>query len=172
LIHGRNLDFGFGLGFNPNTNQYIVTEYLRNLTIDVHFKRNGETLYSATTYAGYVTILNGVKKGKFSMSLNQRELEDSESAIKSIFSWVLGMRAGSPMAVVTRRLFEEEADSYEEARKYLETVPLLSPVYFILGGTSGDQGCVITRSPDRSVAPMTLPPRMNPGFSRPTTNTG
>ena len=156
LIHGRNLDFGFGLGVNPITNQFVVAEYLRNLTIDVHFHRNGETLYSATTYAGYVTILNGVKKGKFSMSLNQRETETSESAIKSIFSWVLGMRSGSPMAVVTRRLFEEEADSYEEAKKYLETVPLLSPVYFIVGGASGDQGCVITRNNDRSLALRSL----------------
>ena len=156
LIHGRNLDFGFGLGTNPISNQFVVSEYLRNLTINVHFKRSGETLYSATTYAGYVTILNGVKKGKFSMSLNQRETESAESAVKSIFSWVLGMRTGFPLAVVTRRLFEEEADSYVEAERYLESVPLLSPVYFILGGASGVDAAVITRSLDRSILPTTL----------------
>ena len=155
LLHGRNLDFGIGLGVNEFTKEYIVTEFLRNLTVDVHFKRHGELLYSGTTYAGYVTILNGVKKGQFSMSLNQRLL-GGESPIKSIFSWVLGMRSGLPLAVVTRRLFEAEAQTYEEAKRYLETVPLLSPVYFILGGVSGDQGSVITRSPDRSVAPLTL----------------
>lgn len=155
LFHGRNLDFGIGLGVNERTKEYIVTEFLRNLTIDVHFKRHGELLYSGTTYAGYTTILNGVKKGQFSMSLNQR-LAEGENAIKSIFSWVLGMRAGLPLTVVTRRLFEEKAQSYEEAKRYLETVPLLSPVYFILGGVSGVQGSVITRSIDRSLAPMSL----------------
>jgi len=155
LIHGRNLDFGFGLGTNPVTNQFIVAEFLRNLTINVHFQRGGQTLYSAATYAGYVTVLNGVKKGKFSMSWNQRETETSESAVKSIFSWVLGMRTGYPMAVVTRKLFEE-ADSYEEARKYLESAPLLSPVYFILSGASGDDACVLTRTADRSLAPTSL----------------
>ena len=111
--------------------------------------------YSATTYAGYVTVLNGVKKGKFSMSWNQRETETTESAVKSIFSWVLGMKTGLPMAVVTRKLFEE-AESYEEAKKYLESSSLLSPVYFILGGVSGDDACVITRNADRSLAPTTL----------------
>jgi len=155
LIHGRNLDFGFGLGVNPLTNQFIVAEYLRNLTINVRFQRGGVTLYSATTYAGYVTVLNGVKKGKFSVSWNQRETETTESAVKSIFTWVLGMKTGHPMAVVTRRLFEE-ADSYEEARKFLESTPLLSPVYFIVGGVSGDEACVITRTADRSLAPKTL----------------
>ena len=134
-----------------------MTELLRQMTINVRFQRNGRTLYSGTTYAGFVTILNGVKEGKFAFSLNQR-LTNAESgaAVKNLLKWAVGLIEGSPITVVTRRLFEEEANTYEEARDFLSRVPLVSPLYLIVGGGSGNQGCVITRSVDNSLQPQTL----------------
>ena len=154
LIHARNLDFGAGLGtWNRTTEQWPFSESLRRLTINARFRRNGKTLYSATTYAGYVAILNGVKKDKFSMSLNQRYTLPNNFG--PLLSWMLGLKAGSPLTTVTRRLFEE-ADTYAQAKRYLESVPLVSPVYFILGGASGDDAAVITRGRDESIRPFTL----------------
>lgn len=39
----------------------------------------------------------------------------------------------------------ETADSYEEAVHQLDSAPLISPVYYIVGGLSDDQGVVVSR---------------------------
>uniref|UniRef100_A0A1X7URV2 Acid ceramidase N-terminal domain-containing protein n=1 Tax=Amphimedon queenslandica TaxID=400682 RepID=A0A1X7URV2_AMPQE len=64
IIHGRNLDYG-----GP----------LRKLAVTVHFQRNGITVYSGTTFAGYVGILTAVKPGRF-LALKVRDLLDDPSS--------------------------------------------------------------------------------------------
>ena len=54
---------------------------LRNLTIEVDFQTKGQTVFTATTYAGYVGVLTGMRPGAFSISLDQRE---SGSPIENI----------------------------------------------------------------------------------------
>jgi acid ceramidase len=61
LLHGRNLDYGTDFGTDNVTHQYIFTELLQNMTINVNFMRNGTSLFKGTTYAGYAGVLNGVK---------------------------------------------------------------------------------------------------------------
>jgi len=152
LIHGRNLDYAVD-GKKDSEGYNLLAQYLRAVTIDVDFMRNGKILYSATTYAGYVAVLNGVKKGRFSMSLNQRD--GGGNGIMAILNWVLGVTCGTPMAVVTRSIFEDH-DNFEDARKYLETVPLISPIYFVLGGSKANEGHLITRGPAQNFNPLSL----------------
>lgn len=45
---------------------------LRDLTLEVEFQRNGKTLYHATTWAGYVGILTGMRPGRFCMLHNMK----------------------------------------------------------------------------------------------------
>ena len=46
IYHGRNLD-------------YNLTDVLRNLTIVVDFQQSGKTVYTGTTFAGYVLLSGG-----------------------------------------------------------------------------------------------------------------
>lgn len=43
-------------------------------------------------------------------------------------------------------IFVFSLSSYEEAKSRLAQTKLLAPAYFILGGNSTGQGCIITRS--------------------------
>ena len=68
-----------------------------------------------------------------------------------IFSFL--HQAGNPYFLAARELFEK-ADSFLDARSYLEKVPLLSPIYYIIGGR--DQACVLSRSTNDSINPLCL----------------
>ncbi|TFK67722.1 hypothetical protein BDN72DRAFT_879494 [Pluteus cervinus] len=57
IVHFRNLDWGM--------------EALRKMMISVEFVRNGVVVARAVTYAGYVGVLTGVRRG-LSISLNYR----------------------------------------------------------------------------------------------------
>ena len=133
---------------------------MRNMTVDITFKRDGKTLYKGSTFAGFTTIFNGVKRERFAMSLNQRLTENVDDAIRNILMWAMGLRHASPVLTLTRRLFEDDriSNDYESAKEYLETEPLVSPIYLILGaGAPSDKdGCLITRAVDKSVAPLML----------------
>lgn len=39
----------------------------------------------------------------------------------------------------------ETAESYDEAVHQLDSAPVVSPVYYIVGGLDDDQGAVVTR---------------------------
>ena len=48
---------------------------LQPLTIEVDFVRAGRVAFRATTWAGYIGILTGVRPGGFSVSVNYRRTE-------------------------------------------------------------------------------------------------
>ena len=126
------------------------------MTVNINYQRNGRTVYSGTTFAGHVFILNGVKPGQYSFSLNLRWTNIEPGApVRTILGWAVGLVKDSALIGATRQLFEE-ADTYEEAKEFLSTVPLITPVYYILGGVSENQGCIITRSAKESIKLQTL----------------
>jgi len=49
-------------------------ECLRELTIHVDFVKGGRTLYSGTTWAGFVGLLTGMRRSEYSVSVNFRSL--------------------------------------------------------------------------------------------------
>lgn len=51
--------------------------------------------------------------------------------------------AAEPLVVALRHLFEEK-NSYKEAKAFMESTPHLSAAYFILGGVSGNDACIVT----------------------------
>ena len=88
------------------------------------------TLYRGTTYIGYVAVLNGVKRGKFSLSWNQRNSKNAthKTPIERLADWATGKNNGTPMALVSRQLFEgpkPTVDSFQKAKMFLATVPLI-----------------------------------------------
>jgi hypothetical protein len=62
VIHARNLDFDFA-------------DYMRVITFRAVFVKDGKYVYDAVMFGGTVGIYTGMKKGVFSVSENQRELD-------------------------------------------------------------------------------------------------
>ncbi|XP_054634107.1 acid ceramidase isoform X1 [Dunckerocampus dactyliophorus] len=143
LLHARNLDFGLFMGWDERNKSWVVSELLKPLVVNVDFKRNKQTVFKSTSFAGYVGMLTGIKPTAFTLTMNERFSLDG--GYIGILEWILGKRDGIWMSFLTRSVLEN-ATSYEEAKGRLAQTKLLAPAYFILGGNSTGQGCIITRS--------------------------
>ncbi|XP_006893626.1 PREDICTED: acid ceramidase [Elephantulus edwardii] len=142
LLHGRNMDFGVFLGWNINNNSWVITEELKPLTVNLDFRRNNQTVFKATSFAGYVGMLTGFKPGLFSLTLNERFTLNG--GYMGILEWIMGKKDATWIGFITRSVLENST-SYEEAKSILIKTKLLAPAYFILGGNQSGEGCVITR---------------------------
>ena len=132
IYHGRNLDYG-------------LTGLLQNITLIANFQRGGKTIYTGTTYAGYVGLLTGQKPYKFSISLNER---DTGERWMNAATALLAKNA-SLVSFRIRDTLENE-QSFQDAYNVLMDVTFIAPSYIIIAGVKSGQGAVITR--DRLVA--------------------
>ena len=77
---------------------------------------------SGAHFAGLLFPMDGLKKGKFSFSINQRRTTLPSAAAKIVVDWAKGeggsgaAGAAEPSVVNFRKLFEEK-NSYQEAKK-------------------------------------------------------
>jgi len=62
VIHGRNMDFAF-------------PDAMRNASYIASFYQNGEYLYDAVMFGGYVGVLTAYKENAFSFTLNARGVD-------------------------------------------------------------------------------------------------
>eukprot|EP01087_Luapelamoeba_hula_P012980 TRINITY_DN3676_c0_g1_i1.p1 TRINITY_DN3676_c0_g1~~TRINITY_DN3676_c0_g1_i1.p1 ORF type:complete len:385 (+),score=27.58 TRINITY_DN3676_c0_g1_i1:450-1604(+) len=114
--------------------------YLKGLTVDLDFMRGGERVFSASSWAGYVGILTGVRPQCFSASVNFRITGEGywQNVKKAIsYNW--------PIGFLLREVLET-AESFDRAVSYLANSALIAPVYFTVAGTQKGQGCIITRN--------------------------
>ncbi|XP_007947248.1 N-acylethanolamine-hydrolyzing acid amidase [Orycteropus afer afer] len=127
IYHGRNLDYPFG-------------DILRNLTVDVQFIKNGQIVFTGTTFVGYVGLWTGQSAHKFTISGNERDKGWWwENVIAALF------QRHSPISWLIRSTLSE-SDSFEAAVFKLANTPLIADVYYIVGGMSPREGVVITRN--------------------------
>ncbi|KAJ8298469.1 hypothetical protein KUTeg_025000 [Tegillarca granosa] len=162
LFHARNLDFGLLLGWDLKNDTWAVTEVLRPLVVNIDYQKQEKTVFRAVHFAGYIGILTGIKPGIFTLTMNERFGLDGGYIVEKpvplhlicftflgILEWLLGKRTGQWMGFLTRNTLEN-AISYEEAKDMLSKTEMLAPAYYILGGNSSGQGCVITRSREKA----------------------
>ena len=129
MYHGRNLD-------------YSIADVLRNLTVTVDFQSSGETVYTGTTFVGYVGLLTGQRPHAYTVTLDQR------SKGKWWMNALEAMAAGTS-AVASFLIRDTLADtslSFEDAVIKLGYDPLIAPCYLIVGGVNSNEGAVITRN--------------------------
>ncbi|XP_027400577.1 N-acylethanolamine-hydrolyzing acid amidase [Bos indicus x Bos taurus] len=127
IYHGRNLDYVFG-------------SFLRNLTLDVQFIKNGQIAYTGTTFVGYVGLWTGQSPHKFTVSGDERDKGWWwENMIAALF------QRHSPVSWLIRTTLSE-SENFEAAVYKLAKTPLIADVYYIVGGTSPKEGVVITRN--------------------------
>lgn len=115
---------------------------LKELTINVEFVRGDKHIFSATTWAGYVGVMTGLKAGVCTLALNYRNSGDS------IFTNLNRSINGAwPVGFLMRHLLETET-SYDKIKHYLEISPLISPCYLTIGGLESGVGVVLSRTRD------------------------
>ena len=115
-------------GTDPN-GEFTITRLLQEMAVNIHFQRNGRTVYSGTTFVGHMFIINGVKEGQYAFSFNARLSDTSHGAgVRNLLKWVVGLAEGDVITTATRRVFEE-ANTFEEAKHFLSTVPMVN--YFL-----------------------------------------
>ena len=113
-------------------------EELKDLTICVIFTKGNKTIFTASTWAGYIGVLTGAKPNVCTIAINYRRVGDGilTNFTKSIFgSW--------PIGFLIRHLLENE-NSYDKIRGYLMGTELISPCYLTMSGKNG-QGHLICR---------------------------
>merc|ERR1712196_234551 len=118
--------------------------FLRDLSCQVEFSRGGQPLYKASTWAGYMGCLTGVRPGAFSVTINYRN-SGKGGTIKDNFD--AGLAGDWPVGFFVRHLMEhpDKYPDYASARQEMETVDLMAPTYFILTGANEGEGACITR---------------------------
>ncbi|XP_074130717.1 N-acylethanolamine-hydrolyzing acid amidase isoform X2 [Sminthopsis crassicaudata] len=127
IYHGRNLDYAFG-------------SFLKKLTIDVQYLKNGQIAYTGTTFVGYVGLWTGQSPQKFTISGDERDKGFWwENAVAAL------LRKNSPVSWLLRNTLEE-AENFEAAVIKLAKTPIVADVYYIVGGVSPKEGVVITRN--------------------------
>ncbi|XP_020489454.2 N-acylethanolamine-hydrolyzing acid amidase [Labrus bergylta] len=129
LYHGRNLD-------------YPHSGLLRNLTVNLVFLKNGEVAYRGTSFAGYIGLWTGQSPNKFTVSGDQRGSEHWWNWWKNLVSAFLFRR--SPVSWLVRQTLEE-AEDFQDAVMRLSKIPIITGVYYIVGGVRAGEGAVITR---------------------------
>jgi hypothetical protein len=141
IYHARNLDLGWGTDF---------TTELQNLTIQVEFQQNNQTIYIGTTYAAYIGLVTGMKPGVFAVTVNERDANDYIGNLLKALEDLLF----SDDAVVLSFFLRDQlasATSYSQVKQTLITQPLIAQVYLILSGVEAGEGSVITRDRDGAV---------------------
>ncbi|XP_071541324.1 acid ceramidase-like [Panulirus ornatus] len=143
IYHGRNLDFGLFMGWDPKKHSWRVAELLKPLIVHLGWIKGGKLVYESVNYAGYVGILTAVKKNQFTFSLDERF--GLNGGYIGILEWVLFKDHKQKWVSFLTREVMENAKTYEEAKHMFSHTRLLAPVYFILGGAKKGEGSIITR---------------------------
>lgn len=148
ILHGRNLDFWAGMGF---------TDTLKNMTFIADFKQSGKTVFTATTFAGYVGILSGIKPGAFSVTIDTRFYPEGFTQIFYEVVAAITEKNASLVSFLSREVFEREND-FPAAVSNLANGELIADVYYIVAGVSAGQGTVISRNRQNASDIWTLDP--------------
>lgn len=137
IYHVRNMDFWDGIW---------LTDHLKNLTITIDYQKGGKTLFYATSFAGYVGVLSGMKPGAFSISINTRYYPQHglKNYLEQIIAAVME-KNNSLVSFLSREVMTNEND-WAAAVENLSNGPLIADVYYTVGGVSTNEGAVISRN--------------------------
>jgi N-acylethanolamine-hydrolysing acid amidase len=128
---------------------------LRKLTFQAKFKFKNKTLFTGTSWAGYLGILTGMRhpqtkeEESYSISINYRRTPESYTTpyaeyLRNIYRTLKGYW---PVAYLVREVLSYES-TYYNAVDCFEKAQLISPTYVSICGQQNIQGAIITRNRD------------------------
>jgi len=113
---------------------------LADLTIMIDFVKDDEKLFTATSWAGYVGVMTGVKQNVCSIALNYRRTND-----RIIENFRQSVSGAWPIGFLIRHLLETET-SYDRIESCLKNSRVISPCYVTISGPKLGQGSIISRT--------------------------
>lgn len=134
IFHGRNLDYNYN--------------GLTNLTYTAQFTSGGAIQYYGTAFIGYVGLLTGMRPGAFSVSVDERGLQDPTTDI--ILNFVSALQGGQSIGFFLRDTLAAPYKGYADLINTLNTTRLIAPVYLITAGVNAGEGAVMTRDRDHA----------------------
>jgi len=139
VYHVRNMDFWDGIW---------LTDHLKNLTMTLEYQKGGKTQYYATSFAGYVGVLSGMKPNVFSVSINTRYYP--KNGLKNfLYELVAAIteKNNSLVSFLTRNAMNTET-TFAGAMNLLSNGPLIADVYYTVAGPGINtfDGAVISRN--------------------------
>lgn len=125
---------------------------LKKLTFQAKYKIRNKTIFSGTSWAGYIGILTGMrykqnkKQESWSVSINFRQSPESYKTpyaeyLRNIFRTLKGYW---PISYLVRETLTHSS-TYQDALNNFQTNELISPTYITICGSHRDQGAIITR---------------------------
>lgn len=101
--------------------------FLKSLTVDLTFQKDGKTLFYVTTWVGYIGALTVTVPEKYSMAVNYRRTQDItfSGIVRNVFN-ILGMHW--PIGHLIRDICEHTTD-VAKMKERISTSPLVSPCY-------------------------------------------
>jgi len=123
VIHARNLDW--------HTDNNLLSKH----SMIFNFQRDGKTIFKSVGWPGFIGVLSGTKKQKFSVTLNAVLSPDSPEI-------------ATPISFFLRDVLTE-SDSYEDSKQKLESTTIASDCLLLLSGTNASELSVIERTPTR-----------------------
>lgn len=128
-IHIRTMDWDF--------------PFLKDLTIELEYIKNGKSIAIVTTWLGYVGVMTGMRLDKYAFSLNFRRSGKPSlwtNIVKMVtYEWPIGFML---------RVMLEAVDNVDDAFSWLTKQKLIAPCYFILSGLVKSDGHIIIRNRD------------------------
>lgn len=141
-----------GVPMLGRTMDWLDSQELVDLTIDLTFVRGGKCVFKATSWAGYFGVLTGMRNNGYAVAINFRESEPSNPpstppSNNPSFSW--------PIGYLVRRVLEREG-GYDGCVHAMATTPLMAPCYVMICGLKRGEGCQLTRSEQGDVRRLCL----------------
>ncbi|KAI6181711.1 N-acylethanolamine-hydrolyzing acid amidase [Aphelenchoides besseyi] len=144
LYHARNLDFGLFLGWNYRLHEWSISTVLRKMIVNINWIKNGKVIFKSNNFAGFTGVYNGLKPDQFTVTANERF--GLAGGYYGMIRYVLGLEPNGQWMTWLVRETMEQSNNYEEAVNMLSNTPMLSPVYYIVGGVKPFEGVILARS--------------------------
>jgi hypothetical protein len=130
-----------GSVFHARTMDWEMPFSVEALTVELIFRSHGRELFRASSWAGYVGVLTGMKPGAFAISVNFRLTKEGSfwTNVKQT------LKSAWPVGFLVREVLQSESE-YQGALVALASSPLISPAYFTLSGVERGEGCIVTRN--------------------------
>uniref|UniRef100_A0A0K0ED95 NAAA-beta domain-containing protein n=1 Tax=Strongyloides stercoralis TaxID=6248 RepID=A0A0K0ED95_STRER len=133
IYHGSKID-------------YLFKDLIKNMTFIVNFYQNDNILFTSLHYGGFIGVINGVKRNKFTISLNSRGKGNYIDNIKFIL-----YHQFNPITLIIRATLEYE-NTFEDAMLVISETPYVAPASFTITGTKYYQGIVVTTDRYKTLA--------------------
>jgi hypothetical protein len=120
-----------------------IKDFIRNMTINITWLKNGKKLFESTTWPFFVGALSGQRSREFAIALNARHYETDLP--KDNIEYALNNDKVWSVASLVRHALQYAKD-YHNACNIFEKTRISAPAYIIIAGKASYEGVIIARN--------------------------